>query len=106
MATQGSWVEQVRFKVTEHLRLGSDSSYSSNSSKQKELFEGYEESTDNQTSENNDVQHQIKTIAINEKQLYDELGKLIKEAKQKKKAKKNEISDAKKAGIEDLIAFQ
>ena len=87
MATQGSWVEQVRFKVTEHLRLGSDSSYSSNSSKQKELFEGYEDSTDDQKSENNDVQHQIKTLFINENQSHDELGKLIKEAKQKKKAK-------------------
>ena len=105
----GSWTEQVRFKVTERLRLGSDTSCSSNSSKQQELFEGYEDSTDDQTIENNDVQHKIKTRltpVINEKQADDELDELINETKQKQKAKKNKTSVTKKVGIEDLIAFQ
>ena len=74
----------MRFKVTEHLLLGSDSCCSSNSSKQQELFEGYGDSTYDQTKESNDVQHHIKTgltPAINENQSDDELDELIKEAK-------------------------
>ena len=70
---------------------------------------GYEGSTGNLMSENNDVQHQIKTgftPAINENQSNDELNELIKEAKQKKKTNKNKTSVTKKAGIQNLIAFQ